>query len=84
MVFDIDCQNNSLEFGCCIDKDFSGQGLMRETILVLEYFFFKQGAHHFTMKCANDNISSKHMIESLDYKLEGIQKENRLYIGNTK
>lgn len=81
MVFDIDYQNNSLEFGCCIDKDFSKKGLMRESILILEKFFSKQGAHHFTMKCANDNLASKHLIESLGYELEGIQKENRLYIG---
>ena len=84
MAYDIDYQNNSLEFGLFMDKAYTKQGLMREAVLALEYFFKEQGAHHFTMKCANDNENSSKMIQSLGYQLEGTQKENRLYIGDTK
>ena len=57
---------------------------MREAVLALEYFFIQNGAHHFTLKCAGDNQNSLKSCEKLGYTLEGIQKENRLYIGDTK
>ena len=84
MAFDIDYQNNSLEFGIFIDKQFSKRGLMHEGILTLEYFFVQNGAHHFTLKCAGDNITAQKSFEKLGYNLEGVQKENRLYIGDIK
>lgn len=84
MAIDIDYQNNSVEFGRFIDKDFANKGYMREATLLLEDFFIKQGAHHFTLKCASDNINAQKSYEKLNYNLEGIQKENRLYIGDIK
>lgn len=84
MAFDIDYQNNSLEFGSFLDEEFCKKGLMREAVLALEYFFIQNGAHHFTLKCAGDNQNSLKSCEKLGYTLEGIQKENRLYIGDTK
>lgn len=84
MAIDIDYQNNAVEFGRFIDKEFSGKGYMKEANLLLEDFFIKQGAHHFTLKCASDNLNAQKSHEKLNYNLEGIQKENRLYIGDTK
>ncbi|MBD5398407.1 GNAT family N-acetyltransferase [bacterium] len=84
MAIEIDYQNNSVEFGRFIDKNFAKNGYMKEANLLLEDFFIKQGAHHFTLKCAGDNENAKKSHEKLNYNLEGIQKENRLYIGDTK
>ena len=76
-VFDISETNRSGEFGYWLSREATGNGYMKEAVLILEKECFTGlHLHRIQICCDKLNIPSKKVIESCNYTYEGTLRES--------
>jgi ribosomal-protein-serine acetyltransferase len=73
----IDVVNGKLELGYWLKEDAQGNGIISQTINYLEGLIFEEyKLNRIEIKCAEGNLKSIKIAESLGYVLEGVERES--------
>lgn len=67
----------STELGYWIDINYSGRGIIKEAVTVLENNLFKKGIVKIIIKTDTENTISSSVAKSLGYELEGILRKDQ-------
>lgn len=76
-VHRIDEDNRFVELGYWLSKNFSGKGLMKEAIKLLEEELFSKGIERVIIRNDTQNENSINLAKSLGYFLEGVERHDR-------
>ncbi|MCL6220697.1 GNAT family N-acetyltransferase [Zunongwangia pacifica] len=80
---DTDRLNQKTEIGYWLSEAHQKQGIMTRSVAKLCDFAFQElGLNRIQIKCAEGNISSSKIPQSLGFKLEGIEREGEILTGN--
>ena len=75
----IDWEVRKFEIGYWVDNRFEGRGFVTEAVARITRFAFEElGANRVEIKCDPDNVRSRGVAERLDFKLEGILRNDTL------
>ncbi|WP_422122179.1 GNAT family N-acetyltransferase [Planococcus sp. X10-3] len=75
----IDWEVRKFEIGYWVDNRFEGKGYVTEAVERITRFAFEElGANRVEIKCDPDNVRSRAVAERLDFKLEGILRNETI------
>lgn len=75
----IDWDVRKFEIGYWVDNHFEGKGYVTEAVERITRFAFEElGANRVEIRCDPDNVRSRAVAERLDFKLEGILRNETL------
>lgn len=75
----IDWEVRKFEIGYWVDNRFEGKGYVTEAVERIARFAFEElGANRVEIKCDPDNVRSRAVAERLDFKLEGILRNDTI------
>lgn len=75
--------SDSAEVGYVLNPEYWGKGIMQEALVrVLQFGFDNLGLHRIEAKYIEDNIRSRHVMEKVGMRFEGVLREAMLVKGN--
>lgn len=80
----ISWENNRVEAGYWIDKDFEGKGYVSEAMIKMEEVLFDAGFNRIELTIHSDNVKSIRVAEKRGYKKDGILRSYKFINGEYK
>lgn len=75
-VPEINWNASNCEIGFWISKDFEGQGVVSQSITILENYLFEQGIKRIEVRCTEGNNRSIAVTQKMNYIYEGTLRKN--------
>ena len=72
--------NNSLQIGFIINKDYQDQGYGSEAVKAVADRMLADGVHRLYSECASDNIKGQHVLENAGFVKEGTLRQYIPYV----
>jgi ribosomal-protein-alanine N-acetyltransferase len=77
-----DNENNSIEVGYDIMKEYCNKGIMKEALIaIINIAFYKKGLNRIQAFVSIENIASYRLLEKLGFKREGIIRDKHYFRG---